>query len=167
MELKNAFKKLNDNKQFKDFNRKNKNFYLSFALMMLEDNIQGPWQLGFYLKSSDKMITFVVDKTEIKMEGEEEIFKKPETEVKEVDIEKVKIEYGEVLNIAEKFKKSEYPRELVNKVFLILQNLEDYGVVWNLTFVMHSFNTLNIKINAENGRIIHHTLESLMNFVKK
>ena len=49
----------------------------------------------------------------------------------------------------------------------ILQNLGEFGNIWNITYVTHSFKTLNIKINAENGKILHHSLDSLMDFVKK
>ena len=67
----------------------------------------------------------------------------------------------------EEFQKKKYPKELVSKTITILQNLEQFGTVWNITFVMHSFRTLNMKINPESGEILHHNLESLMDFVKE
>jgi len=166
MDLKLALEKLKQSKQFKDLN-KNKDIYFSYALIMLENNKSGPWQLGFYHKSTDKMITFISDKDEIKMEKEEEIFKKPGMEVNKVNIEKAKIPYTEILKKAEEFQKNIYPKELVNKIIAILQNLNEYGNIWNITYITHSFKTLNMKINAENGKIISHNLESLMDFVKK
>ena len=96
MELKSAFKKLKESKEFKDLSKENKDIYFSYALIMLEDNKSIPWQLGFYHKSTDKMITFIVDKNEIKMEKEEEIFKKPGMEVKPLDIEKAKISCNDI-----------------------------------------------------------------------
>jgi len=167
MDLKLALEKLKQSKQFKDLIKKNKNIYFSYALIMLENNKSGPWQLGFYHKSTDKMITFIVDKDEIKMEKEEEIFKKPETKVNEVDIEKAKIPYNEILKTAREFQKNKYPKELVSKTIAILQNLNEYGDIWNITYITHSFKTLNMKINAENGKIISHNLESLMSLAKK
>ena len=113
------------------------------------------------------MITFIVDKDEIKMEKEEDIFKKPGMEVKKVDIDKAKIPYNEILKIAKEFQKKNYPKELVSKTIAILQNINEYGNVWNITYITHSFKTLNMKINPENGKIIGHNLESIMDFVKK
>jgi hypothetical protein len=167
MELKSALKKLKESKQFKDLSNKNKDIYFSYALIILENDKSGPWQLGFYHKSTDKMITFVVDKDEIRMEKEEEIFKKPGMKVKKLDIEKAKILYDEILKKAEKFQKKKYPKELVSKTIAIFQNLEEYGDIWNITFVTHAFNTLNMKINPENGEIVQHNLQSLMDFAQK
>ena len=101
------------------------------------------------------------------MQQEEEIFKKPDTEVKPIEIEKAKLLFEKILKKAEEFQKKKYPKELVSKTIAILQNLEQFGTVWNITFVMHSFRTLNMKINPESGEILHHNLESLMDFVKE
>jgi len=166
MELIQALEKLKKSKKFIDLNKITKDIYFSYALIMLENNNIGPWHLGFYNKSTDKMITFIVDNEEIKMEKEEEIFKKPDMEVKQIDIEKVKIPYIEILKKAGEFQKKNYPNELTNKRIAVLQNLEDYGTVWNITYITNAFNTLNMKINAINGKILHHKLESLMSFVK-
>lgn len=164
MELKQALDKLKQSKEFEDMN---KDTFFSYALIMQENNQTGKWQLGFYNKSTDKMITFVVDNNEIKTEKEEEIFKKPETQVNEVDLKKAKIAYIEILKKAEEFQKKEYPKELVSKTIAILQNLEEFGTIWNITYVTLTFNTLNMKINPENGKIINHKLESLMSFAKE
>jgi len=163
MDLHSALKKLKQSKQYKDMN---KDIYFSYALIMMENNKAGPWQLGYYHKSTDKMITFIVE-DEIKMEKEEEIFKKPEMKVKPLDIEKAKIPYEEILKIAQKFQKEKYPQELSSKTIAIFQNLDQYGNIWNITYVTHSFKTLNMKINPENGKIIDNNLQSLMDFVEK
>jgi len=167
MELKQALGKLKQSVQFRDLSNKNKELNFSHALIMFESNKDVPWQLGFYNKSTDKIITFIVNKDEIKMEKEEEIFKKPGMVVNLLTIEKVKIPYNEILKKAEDFQKKKYPKELVSKTIAILQNLEEYGNIWNITFVTHSFNTLNMKINPENGEIVHHSFNSLMDITKK
>ena len=111
MELNQALEKLKQSTEFKNITEKSKDIYFSYAMIMLENEKIGPWQLGFYNKSTDKMITFVVDNNEIKTEKEEEIFKKPETQVNEVDLKKAKIAYIEILKKAEEFQKKEYPKE--------------------------------------------------------
>lgn len=167
MELNQAIKKLNESKEFKEWGRENKDAFLSYAFQMLEDNKKAPWQLGFYHKAKDKIITFVVDEGLIEIKKEEEVFKKPDTVVKQIDTEKITIPFKEILKKTEKFKKKEYPRELVSRTIAILQNLEGYGNIWNITYVMHSFKTLNMKVSSENGKIMHHSLDSLMDFIKK
>ena len=167
MDLMSALKRLKQSKEFSSLGEKIEGIYFSYAMTMLENNKSTPWRLGFYHKSTDKMMTFIVDEGEIKMEKEEEIFKKPGMEVKKVDIEKIKIPYDEILKKAEEFRKNKHPHELARKTIVILQNLGEFGNIWNITYVTHSFNTLNIKINTENGKILHHSLESLMDFVKK
>jgi hypothetical protein len=84
-----------------------------------------------------------------------------------VDIEKVKIPFKDILKITEEFRKKGYSKELVNKTMVILQNLGSHGIIWNITYVTHAFNTLNIKVNAESGKIMKHSLDSIMSFVKK
>ena len=167
MDLMSALKRLKQSKEFSSLGEKIEGIYFSYAMTILENNKSTPWRLGFYHKSTDKMMTFIVDEDEIKMEKEEEIFKKPGMEVKKVDIEKIKIPYDEILKKAEELRKNRHPPELARKTIVILQNLGEFGNIWNITYVTHSFKTLNIKINAENGKILHHSLDSLMDFVKK
>ena len=101
MDLMSALKRLKQSKEFSSLGEKIEGIYFSYAMTMLENNKSIPWRLGFYHKSTDKMMTFIVDEGEIKMEKEEEIFKKPGMEVKKVDIEKIKIPHDEILKKAE------------------------------------------------------------------
>ena len=167
MELKLALKKLKQSNEFENWNKKNPDVFFSYALKMLEDDKEQPWQLGFYHKSTDKIVTFIVDENAIEMQKEEDVFKKPDTKVKQIDIEKVKIPFDKILEKTEQFQKKNYPKELINKTIAILQNLEEYGTIWNITYLTNSFKTLNIKVNAENGKIVCHNIDSLMRFVKK
>ena len=57
--------------------------------------------------------------------------------------------------------------QIIKKKIAKLQNLEEFGNIWNITYITLAFNTLNIKINPENGEILNHNLESLMNLIKK
>lgn len=167
MKLRDALKKLEENDEFKDWNKKNLDNFFSYAFTLLEDKNSHPWQLGYYHKSTDKVVTFTINDDSIEMQKEEEVFKKPDMKVKKVDIKKVKVPFKDILKITEEFRKKEYSKELVNKTMIILQNLEGYGIIWNITYVTHAFNTLNIKVNAESGKIIKHSLDSIMSFVKK
>ena len=167
MELKQALERLNKSKEYKDSIKENKDIFFSYALITIENNETSPWQLGFYNKATDKITTFVIGKNEIAVQKEEEVFKKPGMEVKPIEMEKAKLKFNEIITKAEKFKKEEYPKETISKTISILQNLRDFGTIWNITFITGSFKTLNMKLNPDNGEVLHHALDSLMNFVKK
>lgn len=167
MELHSALNQVKESKEFKDWNKKNPDIFLSYALKMVENDKEQPWQLGFYHKSTDKIVTFIVNEDAIEVQEEEEIFKKPDMQVKPLEIDKIKIPFKKILKITEEFYKKEYPSEIVNKTIAILQNLEEYGNIWNITYITASFKTLNIKVNAENSKIVYHNIESLMSFAKK
>ena len=167
MELKSALKKLKESKEFNDWNNKNSDNFLSYAFKTLEGNSESPWQFGFYHSKTDRMTTFIINQDSIEIQKEEEIFKKPDMKVNPLETAKAKIPFKDILKKAEKFRKEKYPKELVSRTIAILQNLEEYGNIWNMTYVMHSFKTLNMKVNPEDGKTISHNLESLMNFIKK
>ena len=46
------------------------------------------------------------------------------------------------------------------KEVVILQNL-DVGQVWNITYITKSFQTLNIKIDAETGDVLEDKLHQI------
>lgn len=167
MEINKAFETLKKSSQFTDWEKKNSDAFFSYAFKMIESDKEQPWQLGFYHKSTDKVVTFVINDDNIEMQKEEEIFKKPDTKVYPVDIEKVKISFKKILKKAEELQKKEYSKEIPNKTIAILQNLDGSNLVWNLTYITHSLSTLNIKVNAQNGDIVSHSINSLMNFIQK
>lgn len=165
MELKEALNKLEESNEFKGWREKNKDDYLSYAFCELNEH-EGEWQIGYYNKKEDKITTIIVD-GEIKITSQEEIFKKPDTRVNKLDLGKVKLSFSEVIDRASEFQKEKYPKEVSNKIIAILQNLEEFGDVWNMTFITKSFNTLNLKLNADDGKVLEHKLSSIFDFRKE
>ncbi len=45
--------------------------------------------------------------------------------------------------------------------------MPEFGDIWNITYVTEAFNTLNMKIDAENGRVLEHNLASVFSFRKE
>ncbi|MEK6949705.1 MAG: hypothetical protein AABX34_05765 [Nanoarchaeota archaeon] len=164
MEPQKTLKKLKESAVFAEWSKKNPDNFFSYALKILEGKEEQPWQLGFYLKEKDKMASFTINPGNIEMQKEEEVFKKPDMEVNPIDIKNVKLDFNKILEKAELFKKEKYPDELASKTIAILQNLESYGDIWNITFVTFSYNVLNLKLSAETGRVLYSHLESLMDF---
>lgn len=164
MELfKDAHKRLLKSKEFKDWKKKHKDCYLSSGFVIVEKE-QGPWKAAYYDKKKNKVTSFVMaDKIEI--EKEEEIFQKEKKEVNEVDMEKVKFELPQAIVMADNLQKKKYKGDDPVKIIAILQNL-DTGQVWNLIYITQKFNTLNIKVDSSEGKIVEDKIASIMDFRK-
>lgn len=170
MEIKEEIGLLQKSKEFIGWRKKNKSHYLSYALFITgEDNDK--LQVGYYDKNKDKVTTFDIlckDKRElIKIEPEENVFKKPEAKVEELKMEEVKIDVNDVLQISDRLQKEKYPGEVPVKIVIILQKLDPYGQIYNVTYVTKCFKTLNMKIDSETGDIVEDDLVSLIQLPSK
>ncbi|MBI2652931.1 hypothetical protein HYX00_05695, partial [Candidatus Woesearchaeota archaeon] len=47
------------------------------------------------------------------------------------------------------------------------QNMAALGNIWNITYITEAFNTLNMKIDASNGKVLEHNLSSIFSFKKE
>ena len=166
MDIKQAFEHLEGNKIFRNWRKSNKSDYFSYAFKILMENRDDDWQIGFYNKKKDKITTFILENSGVSIRKDEEVFKKDETKVMEVELNNVKLNFYETMEKANSFKKEKYPKEASIKIIAILQNTEKFGTVWNITFITESFNILNIKIAASNGKILEEKLEPIISFKK-
>ncbi len=166
MDIKEILGKLEQNKNFKQWKNKNPNSYFSYAFNLLHEESGDGLQIGFYNKDDDKVTTFSIEDDKVEVREEEEIFKKPDMSVNKIDVDKIKLPIKVILENADSFRKKNYPNELEEKVITILQNLDGLGDIWNLTYITKSFNTLNLKIGAENGQVLKHKLTSIFDFKK-
>src|SRR3989338_3472405 len=166
MELEQALGKLEKDREFNRWKKSKTDSYFSYAFRMLMDSEENNWQIGYYDKTADKITTFVVGDNSVEMNPEEEVFKKESMEVLPIDKKNVKLGLNNIVDAAKSFQHKKYPHDMPVKIIAILQNLENLGNVWNLTFVTAAFNTLNMKINAENGKIVEHKLSSILSFKK-
>lgn len=167
MDLKLALTKLEESTDFKKWKQKNKNTYFSYAFKIPQEMGSNDWQLGFYHKKKDKITTFVIAGDNIKIRPEEEVFKKEQTKVNEVQLDKVRLTLDNAIAKADNFQQKNFPKDKSIKTIAILQNISGIGNVWNITYVTESFNTLNMKIDAEKGRVLEHNLASVFSFRKE
>lgn len=167
MELKAVLEKLEKNDDFVGWKKIHEDSYFSYALKTIDEKAEQPWQFGYFNPKSGKMVTFLMDQDNVEMQPEEEVFKKPEMDVKPIDIKKMSLSFKDIMEKAESFCKEEYPKEIITKKIVILQDLEEFGTIWNLTMISQSFNTINIKLGADKGEVLHHSCENFMNFIKK
>ncbi|MCK4670289.1 MAG: hypothetical protein KAT43_03720 [Nanoarchaeota archaeon] len=137
--------------------------YLAHFFVMLDDKFEpaANWQVGFYDKESDNVISFDVGDTIQKTESK--AFKRPEHEVQELKLDNVKLDFEESLDIAKNFQKEKFPGNDPGKAIMLLQSVESIAT-WNITFITAAFNVLNIKLNAIDKKIISHEFSSLLSW---
>lgn len=167
MDVKDVYDRLVESSEYKEWCKKNKEAYLAHFFRMLDKENEHQWQIGFYDKKSDRITTFIVEGSEIKVLPQSEVFKREGAEIEELDIKKVKLDSNAALRKSQEFQREKYKGNDPMKAFFILQNIEDIGTVYNITYVTAAFKTLNIKIDAGTGEIIKHKLHSLMDFNAK
>ena len=167
MDFKQALKNLEQSKNFRTWHNKNKSTYFSFAFKIPEETGANDWQLGFYNSKSDKVTTFVIADGKISIRAEEEVFKREETKVCEIEINKINLTFDNAIAKANEFQSKNFPKDKSIKTIVILQNIPNFGNMWNITYVTESFNTLNMKIDASNGKIVEHNFASVFSFRQK
>lgn len=167
MGIKEEIDRLEGSSEFSIWRKANKEAYLAHAFTMREAGGLEGWQLGYFNRSSQRVTIFEMEK-EIIVQPESEVFKREETEVKALELARVKIGAEEAIEIAGRLCKEDYPQIISSKQIVILQNIE-LGQLWNITFVSRTMDVLNIKVDAENGNVLSHNLSRLFEFsnVKK
>ena len=167
MELKPALKKLEESHEFKKWHQKNKNTYFSYAFKILQEMDPDEWQIGFYNKKKDRITSFVIGSSSIKVRAEEEVFKKEDTKVNEIKLGNVKLTFEDAIAKADKFQTEKFPKDKSVKTIAILQNIKELDNIWNITYLTEAFNTLNMKVDASTGKVLEHKLSSIFSFRKE
>lgn len=148
MEVKKEIAKLEASDIFRKW-KKTKDAYLVHIFL---GNDSTAAQVGYYCKEDDMLSTFVIDGENIKQLSDSEALKEKEHIIKKLDLNKVKVEFAEAKKKAENVLKEKFPKEDVFKWIFILQNLDTE--LWNITGIAKNFNTVNIKIDAINGKLL-------------
>lgn len=163
MEFKEALNRLESSDEIKKLA---KDSYLAHGFITLNEKMEPaqPWNIGFYSKKTDKITSFSVTEHVIEELGEQEVFKEPGAIVEKLDAKKIKKTFSEATEEAKKIREEKYKAQTPAKTIVLIQKIKEFGIVWNVTIVTAQFNTLNIKINAENGKLIEDKLTSLMQY---
>lgn len=162
MDIQEALARLTRTTIFKEWHSKNKEYYLAHAFLMLDEQNKNTWQIGFYNSEKERMVTFLLTGTDVKHTEDQEVLKKEGT-IDKLDPTKVKIHVQEALDTAKKCLTEEYKGQTPLKEFFIIQNTEEHHM-YNITYFTQSLSTINIKIDAETGKIIKHNLQKLADF---
>lgn len=166
MDLKIALETLKKSKDFRKWKDSHKDAYFSYAFKIPQEMSSEEWQMGFYNKNSDRITTFVLNAGKVAVRTEEEIFKRDGVQVNEIDLGRIILTLDNAIEKADKFQKKNFPKDSTIKTIAILQNMEDYGNIWNITYLTQTFNTLNMKIDASSGKVLEHNLASVFSFKK-
>jgi len=159
MELKEAFESLRKSPDYAALKDENAFLFSCFSSAKGDSPDFEEWQFGFFL--SDGMArTLFIDKNGVRANHKSEIFKSGKN-IKKVDISKCRLPLGEALNIVEE-KTKKLPFSTVTTM-VILQVVND-TLVWNITKISKEFSIINVKIDAQNSRIIESNVRSVFDF---
>lgn len=149
-----------------DFRNIDSEHYLVHIFRMIDTNNMQDCQVGYYLKKSDKITVFDYIDGKVKMMPPEEAFKE-KNYIAPLELDKVTLGMDDALKISEEVVKKNYPAHLLSKAIVLLQKLPEFGQIWNITVITHTFQVINIKINAETATVIKHSMESLLGWNKE
>lgn len=153
--------KLTSSAQFKQWHKDHKKHFLAHAFVLLDDANKDIVQFGFYDAEKKTMTTWHVSDT-IKHTEDQEVLDSGAAIVK-LDMDSVKISSDDALKTADELRANDYKKEIQLKKFFILQMIEG-AATYNITIFTQSFSTINIKIDAANGKTLHHNMQKLMEF---
>lgn len=162
--IKDFLKRAEASGEFKSWKESHKHSYLCSAFMIGNDISSKNWQLDFYDKDDDMMTSITEENSSIKLK-EQSVFKKPKDEIKELELGKIKFDLDKAVAKIDSLRKKKFPGETPSQKIFVLQNLD--AITWNITYINTSFNVLNVKINAINGKIIDKSLTSILGFKDK
>ena len=163
MELKQVLELIGKSKEFSEWRKSHEKAYLAHAFVMMDEANKDTWQVGYYDAEKSLMSTFVVTGEKIGIIPDQEVFKAHQ-KILELKPEEVKLSVKEAMETAEKTKAEKFKNELPAKTFFIIQDLEEHGPVFNITYFTHSFKTINIKLSTKDGKVFHATCQSLAAF---
>lgn len=161
MELHDILAKLEQSNEYKDWQKEHAKAYLAHAFVMLDE--QNTWQIGYFDEQTNTMTTFVANDAEIKIIPDQEVLK-VQQHINKLSAEDVVLTVKDALEAAQKVKSEHYQKEIPAKTFFIIQNLEEHGAVFNITYFTVSFKTINIKLSTKNGEVLHHSIQTLATF---
>jgi len=163
MDINQVVKDVESSEEFKSIDP---DHYLVHIFRMMDADKDEDCQVGYYSKKTDKIVVFDYLKGKVKGMPPEEAFKE-KNYIAPLDLAKVNVPMDVALNKAQEVVKSNYPAHLLSKAIVLLQKLPDFGQIWNITVITHTFQVINIKINAETGDVIKHSMESLLGWKKE
>jgi hypothetical protein len=165
MDIKDVISRVESSDSFKYFIKAYPENYLVHIFRIADSENKDEWQVGYYSKKTDKVTIFEIADA-VKILPPEEVFKEKDF-IALLDLSKVNISFDDALQKSEDVVKKYYTLESFTKAIALLQNISEFGQIWNMTLITMTFSVINVKINASNGETIKHTRESLLGWKKE
>jgi len=159
MAIKQILKQLNNSKEFKQWGKKHPKCYIAHFLKIMNKEES---QIGYYNPENDTITTFLITPEQISTIPDQKIMKTKQ-EISKLETEKIQINSEQALKTAKKCIKENYTKEIILKSFFILQQINNQPM-YNLTYLTQGFKTINIKINAIDGKVVKHTIGVIADF---
>ena len=161
MTVKEIISKLEKSTEFTSWKKGGHKAYLVHAFQMHDKANKDIWQIGYFNPETNLITVFEVGSV-ITRQKDAEVFKEQEKLVHPLILSDVQTDEIEAMEKANATLGENYKGVGVFKSFMILQNLDEVGQVWNVTFVTTQFKTVNVKIDAKTGDIVIHKAVSLI-----
>ena len=127
-----------------------KDRYLVSCFMMDKE-----WRIDYYSPKEHVIYTYFKVDGKFK-EQKDEIFQKEKKQLEKLDLNKVKIHYLQALEKV----------EVESDKHIIILQIIDNEVVWNITILTPEFKIYNIKISAESGKKLSEEECNMLDFKK-
>ena len=154
--------KVKSSETFKNYLKDHKDAYLC-SIFMTDTQIQ----LSFYSKKTKLVSSFKLENNKVLLIGKDEkIFQKEKKDLEELHLDEIKVDLNKAKELVNDILKEKYPNETPTKDIIILQIINS-KIVWNITKITSTFNIINIKLDAFTGEILEEKIESALNFKAK
>ncbi len=161
MDVLDILEQLHQDETYKVWKTSHEDSFLAHIFKMLDDLNQDDFQIGFY-NQDDTITTFLISPGGIKKTFSDGIFKVPGAKIQNLDEHRIKVSMAEALAKAEKFQSERHEALIPIKIMAILQNTEDFGQIYNITYISPSLDTFNMKIDAATGEMLKNHSSSLI-----
>ena len=181
-------------REFLEWRERNKSAYLSSLFVMVKDvarlngstvndspDAQNEWLLSYYDREDDTFTTF--SSLGGQRASREQAFKKDKI-LPALKTGTVSIEVSAGVEAAEEVRLKKYKGEEASSVIAILQPLTGEEIfdqslgsadknpgrpipVWNITYITASYNIINVKVDAETGKVLTDRMSGVMDFMQK
>ncbi len=156
---------LEETETFREWKEKNPDAKIVHLFLLLDPGKDTKYDIGFYDPKKKLMTSFVADgeMKDIEISESKEIFTKDTASINPLDMSKVKTSFEQAMETCRKLQQEKYAKHEPLKEVVILQKLEQ-GQVWNITYITKTFQTLNIKVDAETGEVVEDDLHQIFSF---
>lgn len=163
--LRRAISKLKKDESFKGFKKDNPDAYLSSCVVITDGKNAGDWEMDYYQPKKHKITTFVLNKS-VQRKGEDDVFQKEKSDVEELKLNEVKVGFDKMMGIVEDYRKKHYAGDYPAKIIVVLQRFNG-RVIWNVTHLTSTLKIWNIKLDANDGKVIEERIENVFSLKAK